>query len=428
MTEFELKFLGEENLPTLEEIKEKYNCIECGTHLKSIEDLKLLVGYDGDEYDVVDTVLLSNNGFINEARLYNDMYVDHRHLFLVSNPEEFVEKANTAKEYVNITNFKNFVKRIIPILDIVYPENYDIQYDIQAKRLDVLIRFKNITITNSNGSSKQIENLYVNLRFYYDYGHNSIRLENFRGFKSTYSLQDFSTGYCHSHLHRREHTSLFRPTNFCTGSTSITVTISDFSSGTITDEAFEVFLYDLENYVSWESLEGTPYIKMDTTNYYNISPTSTNAITKAQITESIEKYFINGTIKPVIDISIINGDTEVLIQNEQELLVELGKHSIVKGILNINGKLEPVTRYNKDLLRDRYNEAFSRIEFKTFRNEEIKYEIQQQEDEQEGEYPHPEIFEQFKRDIREKVRECFISEQFQNLSYPEHLEQNLVLV
>jgi hypothetical protein len=88
----------------------------------------------------------------------------------------------------------------------------------------------------------------------------------------------------------------------------------------------------------------------------------------------------------------------------------------------------PLTEVNLEQVKEDEHESMFNVQFITFRNEEINYEIKKEGAGQESEFPHPEIFSRIKDTISKGIREEVLSKQFQTVSFPEHLKQDLVLV
>lgn len=163
-----------------------------------------------------------------------------------------------------------------------------------------LVKYPEVTITNSKGRSHNIKDLYFLFSFdtgckahkygWYD-GENNLTLrvnpvgetdtlittdepdasfiisehcisDSLSGARETLSPIEYNKGYAHSHL-----TSRSRPSGFtvfgkcCLGHGEIRNTLA-FLQAEFTSELLTLFLFQLDAYSKWESLEGGPHINM----------------------------------------------------------------------------------------------------------------------------------------------------------------------
>ena len=424
MTEFEIKHLRTQTTRlSLEEVKFKYE-FKIVDRVESIEDIGLLVARweDDDRFSSLTHACINKYGDIIEVDGSDNWY----QLAMVNDPVNFKNEYNNSLEDSIIDKFIPLFEEINPILEAVYPGQYDIQYNSENKKLNVLIKFDHIKITNSRDESRDIENLYTVLEFKINQNNRPV-VSSFQGFRSTLSIKDYKNGYAHSHLNRRNRATLFSTGPFCTGSTPFSVIIADLSQN-FDSEKFELFLYDLDNYVRWESLEGTPYIRLADDASHNIAAREVITVTDNQMASSLGKYFNLSTYVPNYSISYLNNNVEINILESTEFMQEVGRYADVKGNLNSQGYLMPLTEVNLEQVKEDEHESMFNVQFITFRNEEINYEIKKEGAGQESEFPHPEIFSRIKDTISKGIREEVLSKQFQTVSFPEHLKQDLVLV
>lgn len=137
-------------------------------------------------------------------------------------------------------------------------ENYDEPEFITIKSLDIYVHFPHLVIKNSEGAEHPIMDLFTRTRV------QNIRPENdykcdvyFQGRRTTYSLKEMYSGYTHSHLPGSEYGFY----DFCTGSSYYNTLLYDLPLKP-TEEAWLMLFMGMENFVSWESLEGGPYRKI----------------------------------------------------------------------------------------------------------------------------------------------------------------------
>ena len=130
--------------------------------------------------------------------------------------------------------------------------------------ITVTIHYPDVEITNNIGDSHHIKDLFIVLIFKYQ--SKSLWLSEVRGFRTTFTLSEYSSGYIHSHL-RKE---LGKVTMFCLGSgtpLSKFMNVSVRPSNKQQLEDYWIQLFNLvETYIRWESLEGGPYHYIDKIN------------------------------------------------------------------------------------------------------------------------------------------------------------------
>jgi hypothetical protein len=134
-------------------------------------------------------------------------------------------------------------------------------YDSHCRNGEIIIRFPEITITNSRDRKHVIRNLFV--KYTYDKGSNNVvNVRGPWGTRSTLTEREYRAGYSHSHL-----SGSTLPGNwsgFCLGSGNMASIMSHISSITApTPELIFGMLLALPSYVAWESLEGGPYLKFE---------------------------------------------------------------------------------------------------------------------------------------------------------------------
>lgn len=189
------------------------------------------------------------------------------------------------------------------------------------KFMTVIIRFKEITLKNSNNRIHKIHNLFV--KFHVSYYGNFIN--EIEGLRTTLTEEEASSFYRHSHLssHSEGYFS-----HFCLGTGPI-ATLKQFIASI--DDDFEeedyrndirLFLHNLNEYLSWESLEGGPYRKISNM----IEKSSSRLITEYDKEDyELFKNFIIETIKDdkITEFIDINIDADFVDYNLQILDNEL---------------------------------------------------------------------------------------------------------
>lgn len=146
------------------------------------------------------------------------------------------------------------VDRYKEVLDRLMPGRWYQQAD------KLYLYYPEITLTNSLGMKHTIYDLVIS-----SYVFNRGELQGLEGKRYSFSTSELLSGYCHSHLCRfsldgDEETDGSNFTDFCTGGGSNFANLIGSMDKTNTLKEFEMFLIQLEQYLSWESLEGKPYI------------------------------------------------------------------------------------------------------------------------------------------------------------------------
>jgi hypothetical protein len=130
----------------------------------------------------------------------------------------------------------------------------------------IIIHYPKIEIRNSIGIAHTILDLFVKIHISKRYSGEYYITHSLSGCRTTKSMMEYRSEYSHSHLPRGS----FIWRTFCLGGGSAT----DLSLLELSHEfnplKFEMFLHQLNTYVSWESLEGGPYIKIENINNINL--------------------------------------------------------------------------------------------------------------------------------------------------------------
>lgn len=146
------------------------------------------------------------------------------------------------------------------VIDVYLLENYF------SKPLALTIRYPEIHITNSNNFHHTIRDLFVNMKF----NSNGLLAENFNIQRSTYTKEELVVRYVHSHvpsLSPRSIGELSSKYNPCvgTGDFANSLNIIRVLMDEISNEESEItrFFTLLDSFLSWESLEGVPYVSIE---------------------------------------------------------------------------------------------------------------------------------------------------------------------
>lgn len=177
------------------------------------------------------------------------------------NPETFEVTFNSTDNgaWVGMSNIYNEAEEnincILNSIDFqyLYPNHhYNNEY------IYILVHFPQVKITNESGKSTNIKNLFakITLTLKGEFKHLQFN-------KTHYTYAHFIHGYLHSHVPREISYNGF--SSCCTGTGPINNTISNLGyyeeDNDYTDQWMQ-FCWDLDKYVTVESEEGIPYIRM----------------------------------------------------------------------------------------------------------------------------------------------------------------------
>lgn len=241
---------------------------EFETMLAQFEELEL-TGAQVSASEVVEVQSIENNQSqdIIEPILNND----------IIELKEAIEEIIVEEPVVELS----FFGKITKLLEEIYPDRWDIVDEFRAidafalgHSKTVLIKFDTLNLTNTLDHKHTVDNLYVALNFrkagddkYTFYG-------KMYGCRETVTYAEYCSNYRHSHIR----TGKAGFGDFCVGSGS---DMSDLLNGLAVEwniVRFEVLLYQLMDYLAWESLEGVPFITIsriversnDDSNYANL--------------------------------------------------------------------------------------------------------------------------------------------------------------
>ena len=90
-------------------------------------------------------------------------------------------------------------------------------------------------------------------------------LSALRGTRGQITWEEYIANYFHSHLSSKctDNENCLKTTTFCTGSNETNDLLAQLMSE-YTEELFELYLLTINSMMEWESLEGSPYIRMNT--------------------------------------------------------------------------------------------------------------------------------------------------------------------
>lgn len=299
----------------------------------------------------------------------------------------------------NLDYFRDFCNYAIPVLDSFYGKNYyDIQLSDDGKKLNLILKHKPFTITNSEKEKRNICGLYTSVHLIK--GEKGIKIIRVEGFKLEYDLDDLLPGYRHSHLPTVSFNNLFSTSYYCLGSTHFNVFIS--STENLTEELLELFLYQLQEYLTWENTDDS-YIYLGATNDSKIPKLSVDSYNRGisfniiEDTYIVQEYLNFISSLPRFEETITTEDKLDFFDKVKPYLRENNIQPRIQSLNQYYDKTEEF--YNINHCIAQLN--LSTVPFKTFRNKPF--------------YTHIPV-EELKNYIDEKQKITFSEESFRKLN------------
>ena len=184
-----------------------------------------------------------------QNRALSDRLCEVFEIFKQQFGEEFIDLQDTEKlpsySYPTIT--------ATTFRDILRDENKCFPYK------DIIIRVPHETVTNEMGLSTTIYNLFIRLRLTRD----GIMCWGIDYKRSSFTEEQLFSQYIHSHCTRLNWQNISEWHGVCTGSGPINSTMSQLRNGMSPIQLWYGFIAELRQIVRVESLEGGPYIRME---------------------------------------------------------------------------------------------------------------------------------------------------------------------
>lgn len=157
--------------------------------------------------------------------------------------------------------FAEDIDNMISQLKLHYGERWDFQLlptENSKFKLVCNIHFPEITISNSNDHTHDIKDLFVSFEIFLN--SNGVIPGELQGFRTTFTIAEWESRYAHSHLNSLPRIqSGFIRRFFCLGDgTSMVVSRENLMLG-YSENRFNMYLFNIDSFVRWESLEGVPY-------------------------------------------------------------------------------------------------------------------------------------------------------------------------
>lgn len=214
---------------------------------------------------------------------------------------------------------------------------------MRPTQLTVHLHFPHIHITNSAGQEHDLRDLWVRLVLtgineYGDEDEDNSITADLQGMRTTFSLTEARKTYRHSHLS----SSGLNWSSFCLGSgTPIAQSIEALEEAP-TEENWLYLFHSLAPYLSWESLEGVPYITIGT-----LRGNSTS-IPQEELERELERFL------PLLPLDAWDyRDTLLPIEDHPGLLEAFHTHSAIRCRVGSPESQEAQCHEQELLLQDR---------------------------------------------------------------------------
>jgi hypothetical protein len=210
--------------------------------------------------------------------------------------------------------------------------------------ITTVVKYPEIHITNSHNNHYTIYDLHVKIKFY----NSDLRVtSSLFGLATSGTLQSINNHYIHSHLPAKQFGFSYQ--SFCLGGTEITETIGHLGKGEkpleVRKGMIEALFFQLEDFVSWESLEGGPHYRIRSIPEYSpslnlerprdLSNTEIKNLFNLYITSKEFENAKDKIIKRVndVEISLSSKDVNYFESKRKEVGLNLDMTVISKSVL-----------------------------------------------------------------------------------------------
>lgn len=176
--------------------------------------------------------------------------------------------------------------------------------DMQGNK--ILIWWPEVMISNEHDESHTIKNLYARVQV----ENNGCLFGTFGLTRTEYTQDEWTSKYCHSHVPRictDNEYDLREWRQPCLGSGPIGVTCSSLNYE-YDEDVWRLFIFELDKYVGHESIEGGPYIRLNTIGannegktYVGIPSNTTRKFFVLDYEEDTQNMIINALIKRIVE-------------------------------------------------------------------------------------------------------------------------------
>lgn len=210
--------------------------------LKSISDVTQAQNSQKDNYQVFTDYI--NNCKTKLEEILNFYYPDKWDIIETEFPDSHQTKLKHVINSLKACNQQELLDGI---------QNSSIHEELHHKaRFKYVIYFPNIEITNGR-DHHQIKDLWIYLKFSYLF-----KLKKMSGNRSSKTFAEYTIGYNHSHMETTSENTARTNLICCLGYTSYS-TLSNSLFEEFDEDNAALFIQQLTDYLSWESLEGGPY-------------------------------------------------------------------------------------------------------------------------------------------------------------------------
>ena len=229
----------------------------------------------------------------------------------------FHYQPKTAQQLIKLLKDKLSKYYSLDRLDIKSLGNY-------SDEIRVIIYYPEITITNELGSTHKITDIYMS----YDFQVNTegIRLRNILIYRNSFTIGEYAEEYIFSHISAPLGST---SANFCFGKTVLDKAIDKFYNSIQYNEILS-FIFSVEEYLTWESLQGVPYRYIDKIKEFEVKGKYFDI--PFDLVNALYKYTLNKLYSFKYDFFLENGkDTIILAQQSKDDI-----NNILKEYLLLN--------------------------------------------------------------------------------------------
>ena len=214
--------------------------------------------------------------------------------------------------------FREFIKCVIEI----YQNDWDIKIQhfglVNDKQVFTIssidLYFPQITISNTQHRSHIIKDLYVRVPIVIT--ERKIKVRKILGTRSSQTYLEWSNGYRHSHLISSPRSISFPNfSDFCLGTGEINALMSEINSEDFSRDRMLQFLINIITVVTHESLEGTPYIRIESLRENNVLGTLRTP-SNGDCSEVLMAFLSKGIV-PDIEFDLVDNGKIQVIDNEK---------------------------------------------------------------------------------------------------------------
>ena len=238
--------------------------------------------------------------FLNNATLMG-LHKNKKFLSYLFDKRRIYIRGSQGIEQSHIDKIKQDFFRILDLFEEKYKGQADLGFHFDKTLNFYMPYFKvfypEFTISNSQNRTHEIKDLFVFHSFRYSHG--SVHPYKLEGGRFSKTDLETTCGYQQSHLgsYKDWKSSPFYCSNFCIGSdTDVSLMLAEFEVEMDFDR-YELFLFCVDSMITWESLEGVPYMKME-----NIKNANSNRVMSSQ--ERDENKLIDYIIKEKIPLNV----------------------------------------------------------------------------------------------------------------------------